>query len=245
MVYLDSVDAAGVLGVKTSIAACKILRERGVQAVTAGGSVPNQYDAQAVVQVTFDRQREALQRHRNDPATYAKEIVGQLRPDRREDTVVLADGRKVRREPGMSDREKAELTGTKIDPMVMLSADATMIFGPGVLRAAAADLKPGICGYCVAKIETPWGGIGPDLSDACRVLLGEPCLRCRVDLTPMKAQAARTASASPRMANSVRKALEWRQRATQLRGQGDAAGAAVAERNAGHWLRYGRQNPGE
>ncbi|MFF3658420.1 hypothetical protein [Streptomyces olivochromogenes] len=251
-IYINSEDAAGILGVKTAIRANKILRDRGVvnQTISASADRLNSYLADDVVRVTFDRQREALARHRNDPVTYAKEIVRELRPPGPA-MVKLTDGRKVLRDTG-ADAARAGAVRNKADLLTMLGPDANMIFGPGVLKAAAADLKSGTCRFCVAHIETPWGGIGPDLDEACKILLGQPCLRCRVDLTPAKPvraaarrpQTAVRASGGRPVANSVRMALKYRQDAAEARARGDAADAAVAERNAHHWLQYGREHPG-
>jgi hypothetical protein len=78
-------------------------------------------------------------------------------------------------------------------------------------------------------------------------LLGQPCLKCRVDLTPAtpaKPSPAVRASGRPPVARSVQKAAEWRQTAAQRRAAGNAAGAEAAERNAVHWLAYGRSQQG-
>ncbi|KUM69253.1 hypothetical protein AQI84_34570 [Streptomyces griseorubiginosus] len=230
-----------MLGVKSPISASRVLREWGVINQSRSGT-SNSYLAEDVVKVAFDRRRVALARHRDDPAAYAREIVAQLRPPA-PPTVTLVDGRKVPRDSG-ADLARAGADRNP-DPLVMIGPDAAMIFGPGVLKAAAADLKPGTCRYCVAHIETPWGGIGPDLSEACRTLLGQPCLRCTVDLTPAKRPAARTASARPRTAQTAvsrsgptpmvwwsSQAANARALAAQARRRGEQGEAAQLEQRA-------------
>ena len=124
-IHIDSEDAAGILGVKTAIAACKILRDRGIEAITAGGSARNRYVARDVVQVAFDRRREALARHRNDPVAYARKIMFQLRPP----------------EPVGATSDMAFETRTRaiMKDSARRDPDAAMIFGPGVIKAAAAS----------------------------------------------------------------------------------------------------------
>lgn len=254
-VYINSEDAAGILGVKTAIRANKILRDRGVvnQTVSASADRLNSYLSDDVVRVAFDRRREALARHRNDPVTFAREIIRELRPPGPA-TVKLTDGRTVPRDTSFSVADLAKLKGHQPDPLTMLSPDANMVFGPGVLKASAAKLKPGTCRYCVAHVETPWGGIGPDLSEACRVLLGQPCLRCRVDLTPVKRPATRTARAAPARPSPGRTAgggpntpVYWRSQAEnalkladQARDSGDhAASRRLRDRAAEYARRAG------
>jgi hypothetical protein len=242
-VYLSSDDARGVLGVRSPISANRILQDHGVINQSRSG-IANSYLSDDVVRVLFQRQTEALARHRNDPVTFAREIRSVLHPAPPA-TVTTSDGKRIALDSEAVAFSMKQPRGEAA--LVMLPPDAAMVFGLGVLKAAAADLKPGLCRYCLAHIETPHGGIGPDLSEACTVLLGQPCLRCKVDLTPpkpVKRQAAVRASGGRPVTRSARKAAEWRQTAAQHRAAGDPAGAAVAERNAGHWIQYGREHPG-
>ena len=242
-VYLSSEDARGVLGVKSAITASRILREAGVINQTLSGP-SNSWLAEDVVKVRSARRLEALAARRNDPLTFAKEIVRQLRPPGPE-TVTLSTGEKI---PVDSSAVVRDMKTPRGDAALRyLHADAAMIFGVGTLEAAAADLKPDVCRWCYAGARSPWGAVMPTWTEPYRVLLGSsPCLGCRVrfDDTPAKPQKARTASGSPRMAPSVQKATEWRQAAVRLRAAGDTAGADAAERNAQSWLMYGRTGRG-
>jgi len=241
MGLIDSTDAAGILGVQTAIRACKIMRDAGVPAVTAGGRTRNTFDARDVVKVAIDRRLDALARHRNDSAAYAREIRAQLRPPA--PPVTKLDGGRSWTNPDDAAASLKQDRGEKA--MVYLSPDAAMIFGPGVIKAAAADLKPGVCRFCVAHVETAWGGIGPDLSPAVRELLGDPCLRCAVDLTPAKPVTARPHTARTRpvaapAAGSITAAAQWLEKAADADRRGDTAAARAARHNAQTWMTYGR-----
>lgn len=229
-VYLNTEDAAGVLGVRTTIAASKILRERGVRNQTVFGE-QNSYTAEDVVRVVADRRAEALERHGRDEVAYARKIATAIRPPAPA-TVVLSDGRRVPRD----DREVFENLRRKrgTDALTMLGADPAMVFGPGVIQAAAVNLPAGTCRTCLAFALTPWGAVGPEQTTAA-VLLGKPCLGCIVKMTPKASPrpAVRSAVvASARRRTPAEEAQRCRAAAAGFRSRGNESAALTLEATA-------------
>jgi hypothetical protein len=245
--YLNSEDAAGVLGLKTSIAASALLRKWGApqQTQTPGGR--NSWAAEDVVEVVRLRRLDALERHGGDPTAYAREIKNRIDPPRPE-MVTLADGHRVVRDEREWFASLSRKKGAAVLPM--LGPDPVMIFGVGVMEAVVKKLQPGGCRTCLARALTPWGGLGPELDAATVTLLGKPCLGCVVDLTPRKpkprpkaaprrsAAASRpvTASAAPVVKDSARFMLG----ADKARAQGDEVVARHLESRARYFRNRGQ-----
>ena len=115
------------------------------------------------------------------------------------------------------------------------------MFGAHVLAAAVADVP---CRWCASNSFRPLGSDPLKISKPLEILLGGPCMKCRLDGTPPKPQAARTASGRTSTSNATAKASAWRQRARGLRFEGDEAGAAACEKNARAWETYARTGRG-
>lgn len=229
-IYLNSRDAAGVLGVRTTVAAGKILRERGVLNQTRYGGV-NSYLASDVVRAATERRGEALARNGGDEVAYARAVVRRLNPPGPE-TVLLSDGRREVRNDAQAFEAMRAKRGA--DALTMLGPDPAMVFGPGVIEAAVAEVKPGTCRTCLAFALSPWGAIKPEEATAA-VLLGKPCLGCKVKMTPRQ---ARPAARPPRRAVAASggfpggQAARYREGARIARARGDETLARHMESRA-------------
>jgi hypothetical protein len=232
-VYLNTRDAAGVLGVRTAIAASKILRERGVPNQTQYGE-RNSYTAADVVRVTAERRAEALGRNGGDELNYARAVARRLSPPGPA-MVLLSDGRREVRNPDEAFEAMNAKRGAAA--LTMLGADPAMVFGPGVVEAAVADVARGTCRTCLAFALTPWGALKPEKGTAA-VLLGKPCLGCLTKMTPRPPAARPVPTHRPAVAASARtsvpggEAARYREAARQFRAKGDETLACHLESRA-------------
>ncbi|WP_217552037.1 hypothetical protein [Streptomyces sp. GbtcB6] len=199
--YLTSQEAADHLGVRSGIAANKIMGEYGCRNQTVSPTGMATWLAADVARVVVDRYGQALRRHPEGLVTYAREVRRQLRPDPPA-TVTLTDGRVVLRD------HRAALTDSlaqaKISPRERITSvgpDAVWIFGKAALTAAASPKVDG-CRHCLAVALTPPGVDLPGPEPEFTELLGPACEQDRKRYEAARARiasaaAARTARTAP------------------------------------------------
>ncbi|MET7738909.1 hypothetical protein [Streptomyces sp. NPDC005385] len=187
-----------------------------------------------VERVRVQRRNEALRRHQ-DIAAFAREIRRVLWPtaDRPDDTVELTDGR-VQFRNTVPQSGNAPREGTQALPF--LPVDATAVFGPHVLQAAAASplAFKDSCRWCFADAaarvhETQ----RPQNTPSYRVLLGEPCERDRARFRAEEAKGRKTMTAlRAKVEAGTRQADKDRARTEYDAAQRGASGAAARLRQA-------------
>lgn len=191
--YLSSDEAAELLGVRSGIAANKVMASHGALNQTVNPNGRATYLKDDVIKVVVTRYMEANRRH-PDLASYARETRRQLRPDAPE-TVLLADGRRVPRSAPSADEMMAQIRTDPRSRIVSVGTDPVWLFGQAALTAAASPRVDG-CRHCLAVALTPPGVDLPGVSPEFIELLGPACERCKRNRSQAAASRPVTASAS-------------------------------------------------